>query len=561
VEPRLQVLFFNKNYIVIYNGLQFGFHSPIGIMEPSKRKTLIAIYMNKDKYYITTPIYYVNAKPHIGHTYTTAAADVFARFKKLKGEDVFFATGTDEHGAKIALKAELENKGTQEFADEVSGQFKKSWEELHIDFTRFIRTTENSHKQAVQKALQFMKDKGDIVKDKYEGLYCVGCEQFKNEKDLAEGKCPDHQTVPEFMSEETYVFKMSRYTDKLLQMIETDELRILPAERKNEILSFYRNEGLKDVSFSRKNVKWGIPLPWDESHTAYVWSDAFLNYLTVLDWDGNGPADFAKKDFWPPDLQLMSKDILRVHATIWPAMLLSLELSLPKTIFVHGFFLVDGQKMSKSIGNVIAPEDLVVRYGAEAARYLLISSTPFGRDGDIGWDKFDEKYTADLANGIGNLTARSITLAGKAMEADIDIKNDEEKIKDLGLDDISREEIWKEYLKEFDACRLDEALKKAFILIAGLDNLITKTKPWEMIKNKDEDAGYIMYHILENIRHISLMLYPFMPKTAEEIMIRLGLDPAMELKKDFKDLAAWGIFNPKNNIIKGAPLFPRLNIS
>ncbi|OGF28217.1 methionine--tRNA ligase [Candidatus Falkowbacteria bacterium RIFOXYB2_FULL_47_14] len=516
--------------------------------------------MSSDKFYITTPIYYVNAKPHIGHTYTTVAADVLARFHKLTGARVFFATGTDEHGAKIAQKAKSENKDPLEFTDEISGQFKKAWSDINIKYDRFIRTTEKDHIKAVRNALQFMKDKGDIYKDKYEGLYCVGCEQFKNEKDLVDGKCPDHQTVPEFMSEETYVFKMSRYADRLLKMIEFDEFKIGPEERKNEILSFYKKEGLKDVSFSRKNIKWGIPLPWDEAHTAYVWSDAFLNYLTVLDWDGN-PEN--RPQMWPPELQLMSKDILRVHATIWPAMLLSLELPLPREIFVHGFFLVDGQKMSKSIGNVIAPEDLIARYGVDATRYLLMSTTAFGGDGDISWKKFDEKYTADLANGIGNLVARSITLVEKMRNANMELTltdGEKEVWGELGFYHKNISEAWDKYFFLFKELRIDEIL---FLVISGVatfaDEYITATKPWELIKNNDKKVLVVMYNILERIRHISIMLYPFMPATAEEIMRRLGLDPEIEFKKDFKDLIKWGGLSPETKVDKGEPLFPRLN--
>ena len=372
---------------------------------------------NMGKFYITTPIYYVNDKPHIGHTYTTVAADVLARYHRMIGDTTFFATGTDEHGAKIAQKAKASGKEPAEYADEIAAQFKMAWDEMNISNDGFLRTTDKAHKKAVQNALQYMYDKGDIVKDKYEGLYCVGCEQFKNEKDLIDGKCPDHQTVPEQMCEETYVFKMSKYADQLLKMIESDELKIRPQARKNEIISFYK-EGLKDISFSRKNVKWGIPLPWDKTHTAYVWSDAFLNYLTILDWDGFGatlPPPYegggARRaegvEMFPPNVQLMSKDILRVHATIWPAMLLSLDLPVQKSMFVHGFFLIDGQKMSKSIGNVIAPADLVKRYGVDATRYLLMSATTFGHDGDISWEKFDEKFNADLDNGLGKLVART----------------------------------------------------------------------------------------------------------------------------------------------------------
>ena len=452
---------------------------------------------SKDKFYITTPIYYVNAKPHIGHTYTTVAADILARYHRLIGDSTFFAVGTDEHGAKISQKAKIENKKPKEFTDEISAQFQMAWDEMNISNDRFIRTTDKNHKKAVQNALQYMYDKGDIYLDKYEGYYCTGCEQFKNEKDLVDGKCPDHQIEPEWMSEETYVFKMSKYGKILEEKIKKDELKIYPESRKNEILSFYKNEGLKDVSFSRKNVKWGIELPWDKSHTAYVWSDAFLNYLTILDWNGKGgfpPLLGEEKAFWPPEMQLMSKDILRVHATIWPAMLLSLDLPLQRAMFVHGFFLVDGQKMSKSIGNVIAPEELRKRYGVDATRYLLMSAASFGRDGDIGWTKFDKKYTADLANGIGNLVARSITLINKLRDSGFDIPDFCQRPNDVkGWSgqkwDEPTEIMWEKYQAFFNAYDIDKSLNIIVFQISRMDQYLAEKKPWKTLKNNPENTG------------------------------------------------------------------------
>lgn len=342
-----------------------------------------------NKFYITTPIYYVNAEPHIGHAYTTIAADILARYHRMKGYKVFFSAGTDEHGIKIEKKAKQQNKKPKQFTDEISAKFQLAFSELNITNNCFTRTTEKKYTKVVQKVLQYMYNKGDIYLGKYEGLYCVGCEQYKSEKDLINNKCPDHQIKPEKVSEETYLFRMSKYQDVLLKKIETDEFKIRPISRKNEIISFYKKEGLKDISFSRKNVKWGIPLPWDKKHTAYVWADAFVNYLTALGWQGFKSE--WKKNMWPPDIHLMGKDILRVHATIWPAMLLSLNVALPKLLFSHGFFLVNGQKMSKTIGNVITPDDLIEKYGVDATRYLLISATSFGHDGDINLEWFDKK--------------------------------------------------------------------------------------------------------------------------------------------------------------------------
>ncbi len=503
------------------------------------------------KFYITTPIYYVNDVPHIGHTYTTIAADVLARYHRMIGDKVFFLTGTDEHGAKVAEKAKEQGKEPLEFVNEIAAKYQFAWDELNISNDNFIRTTDPEHKKAVQNCLQYLYDKGDIYLGKYEGLYCKGCEQYKSEKDLINGKCPDHGIAPEKMSEKCYMFKLSKYQDKLLDKIKKDEFKIRPIERKNEMLSFYK-EGLKDISFSRKNVKWGVPLPWDESHTSYVWADAFLNYLTGIGWNGDVEthcnASLQFKNFWPADLHLTSKDILRVHATIWPAMLLALNLPLPKQLFIHGFFLVDGQKMSKSLGNVIAPADLVKKYGVDGARYLLMSATTFGHDGDISFDKFDEKYNADLANGLGNLVARSVTLAEKMQNAKCKMQNDNEKLK------IN----WIEYKDSLEKLRINKAIEVINSEIKFLDNYITENKPWELIKNNDKRVGVIMYNILERIRIIAWMVWSFMPDTAEKIWQQLGLDSAKEMKKDFKEATKWGGLSSDTQIKKGEVLFPRI---
>ncbi len=487
----------------------------------------------KNKFYITTPIYYVNAKPHVGHAYTTVAADVLARASRLVGQETFFLTGTDEHGAKIEEIAGKVGKEPRAFVDEVAAQFQEAWRLLSIVPDKFIRTTEPEHTKAVQRALQAMYDAGDIYKGSYEGLYCKGCEQFKTENDLVDGLCLDHKTAPEAMREESYMFKLSKYSSELLNAIESGQLPIVPDERKNEIVSFYKKEGLKDVSFSRKNVAWGIPVPWDTEHTIYVWADAFLNYLTGLGWDGT-PG--VVPDFWPADVQLMSKDILRVHATIWPAMLLALKLPLPKKLLVHGFFLIDGQKMSKSLGNIIAPEELVQRYGADAARYLLMSATPFGNDGDIGIKKFDEKYTADLANGIGNLVQRVVTLiennCGGAIAYDV-------------ASDTENDDAW------FDSALKDSTiahiLERAFDVIKKSDVFMNEQKPWALAKTDTEKFKQVMQVLVSRIHHIAWWLQPFMPETSQKIFATLGSAGERRLADGFT-------FSVK----KGPVLFPRL---
>ncbi|MBU0721994.1 methionine--tRNA ligase [Patescibacteria group bacterium] len=476
------------------------------------------------KFYITTPIYYVNGVPHIGHTYTTVAADVLARWHRLIGDDVFFLTGTDEHGAKIEEKAKEMKLKPQKYVDEIADKFKQAWQELNISHNNFFRTTDKNHIKAVQKALQFMYDKGDIYLSKYEGLYCRGCEQYKKNRDLVDGLCPDHKTVPEKMSEECYTFKLSKYQDKLLELIKKDKLQILPLNRKNEIVSFYEKEGLEDISFSRKNVNWGIPIPWDNSHTIYVWADAFLYYLTGLGWDGFTP--LIKQDrginFWPPQVQLMSKDILRVHTTIWPAMLLSLGLPLSKTIFVHGYFSINGQKMSKSIGNVIVPNDLIKKYGVDATRYLIMSAAVFGSDGDISRQQFDEKYNADLANGLGNLVARVSNLL-------------EKNNLELNLKINSNKKLIREYKEKMLGFKFDEVLKSLWQKLRTADEILSDKKPWKLEDKKE--IKNILEPVAEDLLNVASLLKPFMPTVAEKIIKQFSV----------------------KQIKKSQSLFPRIN--
>ncbi|HMB65311.1 MAG TPA: class I tRNA ligase family protein, partial [Patescibacteria group bacterium] len=420
------------------------------------------------------------------------------------------------------------------------------------------------HKKAVQKALQHMYDQGDIYLGEYEGLYCQGCEQYKSESDLVDGKCPDHDIEPEKVSEETYLFRMSKYTETLRKKIEDDEIKIRPEEKKNEILAFYKNEGLHDISFSRKKVSWGIPLPWDESHTAYVWADAFLNYLTVLGWPGQAE---KAPDFWPPQTQLMSKDILRVHATIWPAMLLSLGLDLPEEIFVHGFFMVDGKKMSKTLGNVITPQDLGRRYGVDGARYLLMQATVFGYDGDISWNKFDERFNAYLANGLGNLVARVLSLteknfSGLVPEADIQKAGEIEMLNEseekTGNFQDNFQKLLKDYQERLQTKSMDGAIEDINALIGSCDKHISAIKLWELVKSDPEAAASHIYALQETIRRVAWLVWPFMPETTENILAKLGLDSGQEMGKKFAEAMEWGGLSAGQTIEKGKPLFPRL---
>lgn len=450
-------------------------------------------------FFITTPIYYVNGRPHIGHAYTTVVADAIDRFHRLQGQEVFFSVGTDEHGQKIAKKAEEEGKEVKAFVDEMTGAFQDLWKQLGIDYTRFIRTTEPAHKQAVQKVLQQLYDSGAIYKGFYEGLYCVGCEQFKTVDDLVDGKCPDHNREPEFMKEETYLMKMTELQVELTRRIETDELRVFPKKYKLEILSFLHGEKLEDISISRKNVKWGIPLPFDETHTTYVWVDAFLNYLTVFGWDGDKQAIPQE---WPADVQIIGKDILRVHATIWPVILMHLGIPTQKLLLTHGHILSGGKKMSKTLGNVIAIDDMIKRFGVDGTRYLLMSAGTFGEDVDLTMERMTEKYNADLANGLGNLVSRAIKLSQQNFKFQIS------NFKSNPNTELSK--LIQEY-------RIADALEYIWTKVREANQYVDENKPWELVKTDEAKFRAVMDNLLQQVATIAALLRPFLPSTAEKI--------------------------------------------
>jgi len=471
----------------------------------------------KDKFYITTPIYYTNAKPHIGHAYTTIACDVLARWnrEKLGKENVFFLTGTDEHGAKIEKKAKEEGRQPQEFVDGFAEIFQDLWKQLNISNDGFIRTTSPAHKAAVQKVLQTLYDNGSIYKGSYKGQYCMGCEQFKSENELVDGKCPDHNAIPEEMEEECYLMKMNVHQETLINKIKSDEFKIQPERYKKEILSFLESQKLEDVSISRKNLAWGIPLPFDSEHTTYVWIDAFLNYLTGIGWDGD-----VKKvpEFWPADIEMIGKDILRVHATIWAATLLNLGLELPKSFVVHGHIQSGGKKMSKTLGNVIGIDEMIEKFGIDAARYLLMSGGTFGDDLDLTMERMTEKYNADLANGLGNLTSRVIKLA---QNFQFPISN---------FQSISNDKISK-LINEFN---FDGALEYINGLVKDANKFIEDNKPWELAKNDEAKFKEVMEKLLSDLEIISELLTPFMPETSAKIKTALETKVAEPLFQRIK---------------------------
>lgn len=446
------------------------------------------------KYFVTTPIYYVNDVAHIGHAYPTVAADVITRYWKLKGYDARLLTGTDEHGAKIAEAAKEHGKEPKEYADEISAEFKKAWKELNINFVRFIRTTDEDHIKIAQEFLKKLYDKGAIDPKPrlYRGLYCVGHEKFMSEEELVNGLCPDHQTKPTEHSEENYYFRLKDYQDKLEKLITSDEIKIRPESRKNEILGKIK-QGLEDISISRANLEWGIPLPFDSTHTSYVWIEALINYYTYG----------SQNDVWPADLHLVGKDILWFHSIIWPAMLLAIEEKIPKEIFAHGFFTINGQKMSKTIGNVIHPTDLVKKYGVDGTRYVLLASFPFGEDGDFSWDQFDELFNADLANGLGNYIARIAKLAEKCGY-------------EVTKEQLASEHKADDYPQEIQNLNFSKALDIANYYIKTHDIRLNLEKPWN-ITDKEQLKRALDYYIPGVIATIKLFK-PFLPETSEKIL-------------------------------------------
>ena len=574
--------------------------------------------MSTNKFYITTPIYYVNDKPHIGHAYTTVAADILARWQKMNGKDVFFLTGTDEHGAKIAEAAEKAGQEPQVFCDQVSAQFQEVWQKLGIHPDFFIRTTNPEHQKEAVNFLLKLKEKDYLYEKDYSGLYCVGCEKFITEKELVRGKCPDHKSPPARIAEKNWFFKLKGFLPQIEKLIQDGELIIQPENARKEVLGLFKQE-LDDFSISRQKVKWGIKLPWDPNQTIYVWVDALLNYWTALDplqlplGKGESPKDFSPdrtsvslesddssesedlKDlydkkgsfhryarssdtglqkFWPPDLHLIGKDILKFHCIYWPAMLLAAGSELPHKIFVHGYFTVNGQKMSKTIGNVIDPNTLVEKYGADATRYLLLSQFPFGQDGDISEEKLKEVYNAELANGIGNLLRRVLKMVEKDFNGIIPTNKQENKeincLSILALKSGKRvttdladfkdfiSEWWVDYVKKIENLELFELLDWMSTFVSVLDMYIETHKPFQLVKINREKAAGVLYNLLESLRHLAWMLLPFMPETADKIFEQLGLDPKKERGKKFTEAIKWGGLKSGIEIKPGKSLFPRL---
>lgn len=507
----------------------------------------------KEKFYLTTAIPYANASPHIGFALELLYADVMARYQRLLGKDVYFLTGADEHGQKMLKTAKEKGMDVADFAAQTSAEYVNLADQWNITNNDFIRTTEKRHEDRAQEFWKAAQKSGDIYKKKYSGMYCVGCEAYKTDKDLVDGKCPDHNKEPEFLEEENYFFKLSKYQEPLEFLFEKNKDFVYPESRYNEMYNVLKSE-LEDISISRSSDKlsWGVPVPGDKTQVMYVWFDALTNYVTAL---GYGDDEKLFKKYWPADAHVIGKEINRFHSLLWPAMLMSAGLELPKTIAVHGWMTAEGQKMSKSIGNVINPLDLISKYPLESVRYFLMREIPFDNDGDYSESKFQNRFNADLANGLGNLTNRVLSMVVKYSDSEVP------KVKNVNNDLIKylTDEIWPEYQKNMDKWRFDRALESTWKFITYCDQLISDKKPWTLAKEgKTEEVKDLLYHLCESLRHIAIMIYPVMPETSEKILIQLGLDPAKENAKSLDKLQTWVELTVGNKIGELQPLFPRL---
>lgn len=504
------------------------------------------------KFYITTSISYINGKPHIGHALEAVQTDVIARWHRLKGDDVFFLTGVDEHGSKIAKLAKEQNTTPQAIAETNSAEFAEFKTILNLSNDDFIRTSDqNRHWPSAQKLWDKLDKAGDIYKDTYNGFYCVGCEAFITEKDLVDGNCPIHKKPPELIKEDNYFFRLSKYADQIKAKIESKELEIIPQGRAKEIINMIET-GLHDVSFSRPKEKlsWGVPVPNDPEHTIYVWCDALSNYLT-----GVGFSDDEERfnKWWPADIHVIGKDILRFHSPLWPGMLLAANLPLPKQIFVHGFISSGGHKMSKSLGNVINPTEILEKYNTDALRYYLLKEIPTTDDGDFSWKRFEEVYNNELADNLGNLISRVITMADKYTDS---------KVPKLTAQSFYNSNIFNLVFDTMvDRFKLDLAIKEIGIFIKSLNQYVDEKKPWSLHKEgKTEELNNSLYNLLESLRLLSILLYPFLPQTSNEIRQQLGLDNINEKDFDLEQEKQWGGLKERHNIGKPSILFPKIDI-
>jgi methionyl-tRNA synthetase len=513
------------------------------------------------KFYITTPIYYVNARPHIGHAYTTIACDTIARRQRMLGSETFFLTGTDEHGQKIERAAQAAGKTPQEYADEISAEFRRLWKRMGISNDDFIRTTEERHKKRVQELFRKLRDSGYIYKGTYTGQYCVSCEAYVDGAQPGD-PCPTCGRITETVKEENYFFKLSAFQDKLLELYANPEF-IRPEARRNEVISFVRS-GLRDLSISRSTFTWGIPVPDDPKHVIYVWLDALANYITAIGYgSSHAGAQEAFKKFWPADVQMIGKEIVRFHCVYWPAFLMAAGLAMPKTIVAHGWLLFEESKMSKSRGNIVRTETILDVLGADALRYFLLREVVFGQDGSFSFDALVQRYNSDLANGLGNLASRTLTMINRYFRGEVPYPSHaaSKTAAEDAIADVARKTI-REFGTFFDQFQFSRALESAWALVAAVDKYIVENEPWALGERQDEDSrsrlATVLYTAAEALRIATALAYPVMPDATAKIWTQMGLG---DIKKLALNELAWGQLPLGTKLGEVQPVFPRADKS